>query len=239
MKSAILKMGLCAVTLGLSTKFAQFTTFATPTSAYTGATTVMTIPGANFSTTDTLTDGTQTLSFSSTEQVRTVPGGGWATWNSPPAVESSTPKVLAIITGLTTMTITLSVPQAIFGFELEPNNGTQTMTATFFNGSTVLGSITQSVVGTSGAKLLPRLLRVRSRALSLACPRGRAVSRWRSSVTATRRPAPLQRSELQRWECQGSVCWRWRCLQAERSWLDGSRISITPIWVSGSYESAR
>jgi hypothetical protein len=85
--------------------------------------------------------------------VRQVPGGGWATWNSPPAVESSTPKVLAVTTGLTSFTITLGTPFTVFGFELEPNNGTQSITATYYNSATVLGTITRSVVGTSGALL--------------------------------------------------------------------------------------
>jgi hypothetical protein len=133
--------------------FAQFSPIATPTSAYTGATTVMSIPGANFSTTNTLTDGTLTLNFSSTLSVRTVPGGGWATWNSPPATESSTPKVLAGV-GLTTLTITLPTGNTIFGFEVEPNGpGTFLVTATYYNGATVLGSIPLSIPANSGALL--------------------------------------------------------------------------------------
>jgi len=133
--------------------FAQFTVISQPTAAYTSGTTLMTIPGANFSTTSSLTDGIETLTFSNTVDVRTVPGGGWATWGSPPNTEGNTPKVLAITTGLTSFTITLGVPQNTFGFELEPNSGTQVITATYFNGGTVLGTITQTIVGTAGALL--------------------------------------------------------------------------------------
>ena len=132
--------------------FAQFTTFAAPTTGYTSGTTLLSIPGANFSTTTSLTNGTETLGFSSTLDVRTVPGGGWATWNSPPATESATPKVLAGV-GLTSLTITLTPAVNTFGFEIEPNNGTQTVTATYYNGATVLGTISQSIAGTSGALL--------------------------------------------------------------------------------------
>jgi hypothetical protein len=132
---------------------AQFVTVSTPTSTYTGGTTVMSIPGANLSTATTLTDGIETLTFSNTVDVRTVPSGGWATWNSPPNVENATPKVLAITTGLTSFTITMSPALATFGIEIEPNNGTQPITLTYFNGSTTLGSITRTVVGTSGALL--------------------------------------------------------------------------------------
>ena len=113
----------------------------------------MSIPGANFSTSTTLTDGTQTLTFSNTVDVRTVPGGGWATWNSPPNVESSTPKVMAITTGITSFTITLSPPQLSFGIEIEPNNGTQPVTLTYLNGASTLGSVSRSVPGTAGALL--------------------------------------------------------------------------------------
>jgi hypothetical protein len=111
----------------------------------------MSIPGANFSTTSSLTDGLETLTFSSTLDVRTVPGGGWATWNSPPAVESATPKVLAGI-GLTTLTITLAPARNTFGFELEPNGpGTFALTVTFFNGGTTLGSVPLTINSSSGA----------------------------------------------------------------------------------------
>jgi hypothetical protein len=138
---------------GAANAFAQFNVISTPDAAYTSSTTVMAIPGANLSTATTLTDGTETLTYSNTVSVRTVPGGGWSTWNSPPAVESSTPKVHAITTGLTSFTITLSSPQRIFGFEFEPNNGTQPVTVTYFNGGTILGTISQTVAGVSGALL--------------------------------------------------------------------------------------
>jgi hypothetical protein len=153
MKRVLSAVGFLVAALVSVPAFAQFTPIPTPTADYTSGTTLMAIPGANLSTTTTLTSGTETLTFGSTVSVRTVPGGGWATWNSPPAVESSTPKVLAITTGLTSMTITLSEPHTTFGFELEPNNGTQSMTVTFMNGATSLGSVTRTVVGTSGALL--------------------------------------------------------------------------------------
>jgi hypothetical protein len=41
----------------------------------------------------------------------------------------------------------------VFGFELEPNNGTQTVAVTFYNGATPLGTITRSVPYASGALL--------------------------------------------------------------------------------------
>jgi hypothetical protein len=152
MRFRMLVAGFVAM-LASAPVFAQFVTYSTPTAPYTGSTTLMAIPGANFSTTTTLTDGTETLTFSATVGVRTVPGGGWATWASPPNVESATPKVLAVTTGLTSMTITLSTPSNTFGFEFEPNNGTQAITVTYYNGATVLGSIPLTVDYSSGARL--------------------------------------------------------------------------------------
>jgi hypothetical protein len=151
MKMHVLKAGLLMGIFCAAPAFAQFTAIATPTAAYKAGTTLMSIPGAIFSTKTSLTDGTETLSFSSTLDVRTVPSGGWATWNSPPAVESATPTVLGAIS-VTSLTISLAPARATFGFELEPNGpGTFAMTVTFFNGGTTLGSIPLSINATSGA----------------------------------------------------------------------------------------
>jgi hypothetical protein len=152
LKLRLLTAGLAMAVMGALPASAQFLTFATPTVPYTGGTTLVPIPGANFSTTTSLTDGVETFGFSSTVDVRTVPAGGWSTWNSPPAVESATPKVIGA-PGATTLTITLSPSRATFGIEIEPNSGTQPVTVTYFNGVTTLGTIAQSVVATSGALL--------------------------------------------------------------------------------------
>lgn len=141
-------MGLA---FSFSTAWGQFTLIPQPTPSYTSSTALVTIPGANFSSTSTLTDGTQTFTFSGSMSVRTVPGGGWATWNSPPATESATPKVL-YFTG-NSLQIDLSTPATVFGAEVEPNFGTVLMTVTYYNGSTVLGTFSQNVVATSGALL--------------------------------------------------------------------------------------
>ena len=180
--------------LGVIPAFAQFTQIATPTSQYTGGTTLLTIPGANLSTTTTLTNGTQTLTFSATVDVRQVPAGGWATWNSPPAVESATPKVLAITTGLTTFTITLGTPITLFGVEIEPNNGTQPITATYFNGSTLLGTISRSVVGTSGALLFAGSSSTAITSVVITLPSGAsgfAMAQFRYGTASTGPTSPV------------------------------------------------
>jgi hypothetical protein len=189
----MLKAGLLIGLLGAAPAFAQFTTFATPTPAYTGSTTVIPIPGANLSTTTSLTDGTETLTFSSTVDVRTVPSGGWATWNSPPAVESATPRVIAAVSA-TTLTITLSSPRTTFGIEIEPNNGTQTITATYFNGGTTLGTISQSVVGSSGALLFAASTTTPITSVTVTAPAaasGFAMAQFRYGSTSSLPPTAV------------------------------------------------
>lgn len=124
-----------------------------PTVGYVGGTTLIPIAVPNGTPVPTLTDGIQTVTFSSPFTAATVgPGGGWATWGAPPFVESSTPRVLTF--GGTTATLTLAVASPTFGFEIEPNNfGVHPITATFFNGATVLGTVTLNVQGNRGALL--------------------------------------------------------------------------------------
>ena len=106
-----LAAGLAVAILAPAPAAAQFLTFPTPTSSYTSGSTLIAIPGANFSTATSVTDGTETVTLSTASTVRTVPSGGWATWNFPPAVETHTPKVL-FVPG-TTVTLTLSPPQSL------------------------------------------------------------------------------------------------------------------------------
>jgi hypothetical protein len=115
-----------------------------PNAGYQAATTKIDISGlAIESFVTSVSDGTLTVLFSSNGgvsaalQVLEVPST-WGTWSSPPFSESATPIVLFNQAG--TLTITLSQPAAIFGFELEANalsNGE--FTAVFYG---ELGEIT-------------------------------------------------------------------------------------------------
>lgn len=85
---------------------------------------------------------------------------GFATWNVPPFVETSTPRVLQDLVNLTcslcTLNMTFSTPVKTFGFEAEPDpfGTTHTITATFLNGATVVGTIPFTFsTGNSSARL--------------------------------------------------------------------------------------
>jgi hypothetical protein len=79
----------------------------------------------------------------------------WASWNCGPATESCTPRVLATPGDSLTINIEYANPDAkIFGFELQPKSQqADEIRVDFFNGSTLLGTIDQSVNGNAGALL--------------------------------------------------------------------------------------
>jgi len=99
-----------------------------------------------------ITDGDQTVTFSSDMRKRGPVPTGWGTWSSPPYSETAYPHVL--YSSANSLTLTLSKPTTVFGFELEPNAmGTYSFTVGFYTGTTLIGSITQDVAGFAGARL--------------------------------------------------------------------------------------
>lgn len=77
----------------------------------------------------------------------------WNNWNSPPAVETPTPRVGFTI-GLSSLTISFSKAQNTFGLEIEPDQfATEETTAAFFGGSKLVGTIDLFPNGNAGALL--------------------------------------------------------------------------------------
>ncbi|MDR5587051.1 MULTISPECIES: hypothetical protein [Clostridium] len=130
-----------------------FTTFDNPDTAYTAATKKIDISGISQGTfLNSITDGTQTVTFSSNMQKLNVPSG-WNNWSSPPLSEDSTPDVL-FSNFQNSMTITLSEPSCIFGFEMEANLfGTFPLTVEFYSGNEFVGNIVRTVTSPNGARL--------------------------------------------------------------------------------------
>jgi hypothetical protein len=129
-----------------------FTVIGLPDSGYTSSTTLIDITGlTNGSSYTSVTDGSQTVSFSSALGKAIVPSS-WDTWNSPPDAETSTPAVL--IQYGDSLTLDLSVPSVVFGLELEPNiKLVFPFSAKFYSGATLAGSIDLSPDGDSGSLL--------------------------------------------------------------------------------------
>jgi hypothetical protein len=100
-----------------------------------------------------ITDGTLTVSFDTPLNKRTVPVN-WSSWSSPPDAESATPAVL--YDSATSLTMSLSRPVTIFGFELEPapfSTESFDVDFVFLNGPTVVGTLSLSANGRAGARL--------------------------------------------------------------------------------------
>lgn len=136
----------------------SFVTFATPTTAYTTST--VDYGGGDgswtMSTPSTLTS-LGPFAFSTSMEERAVPAT-WTQWNTPPAVESSTPNVL-FGAGFTSVTLTLALSPTIAGFELEPDNNAtpstfDSISVAFFNeDSMLIDTINANVFGQGGALL--------------------------------------------------------------------------------------
>ena len=132
---------------------ADFITIAQPDPAYVSGTTLVDFTEDDFSLVGSLSAGGQTLSYDNWLDVRTVPNGGWGMWGAPPATETATPRV-GTTDGFSELTITLSRPASIFGFELEPNFFlAEETTADFYSGSTLVGTIDLFPDGNGGALL--------------------------------------------------------------------------------------
>lgn len=133
----------------------QFSPISTPTASYTGSTTLIPITAPDDTPLTSLTNGTETITLSTAFYAETVPNFAWNTWGSPPNTESSTPRILANFTPVTSVTLTLSLPAATFGFEVEPDqDGSFPVSVNFYNGSTLLGTVSRNITGDAGALLM-------------------------------------------------------------------------------------
>jgi hypothetical protein len=124
-----------------------------PDPAYLAATAKIPISGPDFEGVRRLSDSVLSVAFSQVLEVRTVPES-WVFWNTPPAVENPTPRVLATDLDVTSLSLTFDRSLRLFGVEVEPDNlSTFPITGTFYHGPTVVGSIVLSVNGDGGARL--------------------------------------------------------------------------------------
>jgi hypothetical protein len=134
------------------------------TGNYLTATTKMALPAVG-STYTSLSNGTETITITTNPSpvaMSTIAGAGTSFgWGNPPTVEQSNPLVMFTgPNGNTTtndVTLTFSVPVRTFGVELMPNYPTlfspYTTTAKFYDGSTLVGTISMGLDSPGGARL--------------------------------------------------------------------------------------
>ncbi len=152
----------------MSGRRAQATTYdfiriASPDTAYQAATTKIPITAGDASGVLGLADARLSLSFS-TLSVITPPlaaetvGTSWSTWSSPPYAESATPRLLYYsdsYISTKSLGITFSQPLQTFGAEIEMASyyATGAVTMTFYDGTSPVGAISQTIGGAYGARL--------------------------------------------------------------------------------------
>ena len=130
--------------------FAGFTTFSQPGQGNYESSTIN--YGGGDGSGNFITSLPPYINFSNPQSENNVPNS-WATWGCPPATESCTPNVLWN-EGFSTLTISFTSPLKTFGFELEPDNfAVEEVTAQFFNGASLVGTIDLFPNGSAGALL--------------------------------------------------------------------------------------
>lgn len=134
------------------------------TGDYLTATTKIALPAVG-STYTSLGDAVESIAITTSPtavSMSTLGGAGSSFgWGNPPTVESSDPLVMFTgPNGNTTtnnVTMTFSVPVTTFGVEMMPNTPTfffpYTMTARFYDGSTLVGTISHGLDSPGGARL--------------------------------------------------------------------------------------
>lgn len=190
-----------------------FACIAQPSAFYTSSTTLINIGGlTDGNTYSSISGGGLTVTFSTSMMRLTVPSS-WGTWNCPPATEASCPQSpplnpvnLPVLwsNGATSITMTLSSTESIFGFEAQPElSDTESITADFFDSSgTKVGSISRDVSGNGGALLFAassndpfKTVRLTDAGPRSGCPTGDvcdfAIANVRFSPTAIPEPASV------------------------------------------------
>src|SRR5262249_44807721 len=112
----VMGLGICGVFFSPAA-LADFIQISSPVAAYLNGTTHLNVVQADFSVVSSLSDASETATFSAGLVALTVPTT-WSTWGSPPNTESATPRVLWT-QGLTSVRIDLSSPVTTFGLEAE------------------------------------------------------------------------------------------------------------------------
>ncbi len=188
----IVLFSLAAATLACSSLRADFLTIAQPSAAYVSATTLLDFTDPDASLVGGVSGHGETLIYSSNLVEYTVPSS-WSGWGTPPAVETSTPRI-GFTNSVPSLLISLTAPASTFGVEIEPDNfAAEETTAAFYSGSTLVGTIDLSPDGNSGALLFAASTTTNpftSIAITNLESDDFAIARQRFALAATATPEP-------------------------------------------------
>ena len=139
--------------VGAAVPASAFTQVTSPDANYLNETNLLGVTAPNGPNRGFVTDGDLYVTFSSMLDPRVV-GVDWSTWGSPPDTESSAPAIWYTL-GATSVTFSFDNPVSTWGFEAEPNPfSTQNFTVEYYQGATLVGTISRSIDGNAGARLL-------------------------------------------------------------------------------------
>lgn len=144
-------LALCA-----SSTMASAQQITSPTAEYLASTTRFDIPGEAYAPVNVLTSGSLSLTFNIFGDKRITPNGGWLTWASAPESERPSTGTLDVLYfgDATKLSMQLSRPVSIFGFEAEANAfEDHNFNAYFYNGNVEVGSFSRTVNGSGGSRL--------------------------------------------------------------------------------------
>ena len=139
--------------VGAAVPASAFTQITTPDNVYQDYTNLLGVTAPNGPNRHFVTDGDLYVTFSSLMDPRVV-GVDWSTWGSSPDTEDDSPAIWYTL-GATSMTFTFDNAVKVWGFEAEPNPfAVHDFTVEYYQGSTLVGTITRSIDGNAGARLL-------------------------------------------------------------------------------------
>lgn len=124
-----------------------------PNPTYLDDTALLGVPAPTGPTRTSVTDGILKVDFSSALRPRRV-GINWNTWGTPPDTEASKPSVW-FSQAANSVTFTFDNPLSIWGFEVQGNPyDLRTFTLDFYDGAALIGTITRTINGNGGARLM-------------------------------------------------------------------------------------
>jgi hypothetical protein len=131
-----------------------------PDAEYLTGTAKLTVSAPNGYFVGALSDSAVSISFSAGgNYFPPISASTFATWSSPPYSESSSPGQVLYYRGMNipgrSLYISFTEPLQTFGAEIQVEswNVTSPITATFYDGATQVGSISQTIGGVAGARL--------------------------------------------------------------------------------------